>query len=43
VKRWRNNRVRGRHVPDSLRSGGDWPWMEDGTAMNWLELKRKAA
>lgn len=43
VKRWRNNRVRGRHVPDSLRSGGDWPWMEDGSAMNWLELKRKAA
>lgn len=39
VKKWRNNRVRGRHVPIAVRSGGDWPWMEDGAAMNWIRLK----
>lgn len=40
AKRWRGNRIRGRHFPDRLRSGGDWPWMEDGAAMEWLNLKR---
>ena len=43
VKRWRNERIRGRHIPDTLRSGGEWPWMEDGAAMEWLAMKRKAA
>lgn len=39
VKRWRGTRIRGRTVPTHLRSGGEWPWMEDGTAMNWLDMK----
>lgn len=39
VKRWRNNRVKGRHVPTEMRSGGDWPWMEDGAALNWIRIK----
>lgn len=40
VQRWRGSRIRGRHLPATLRSGGDWPWMEDGAAMEWLNLKR---
>ena len=43
VKRWRGNRIRGRHFPERLRSGGDWPWMEDGAAMNWINLKNGRA
>ncbi|WP_152203614.1 AAA family ATPase [Georgenia thermotolerans] len=39
VKRWRGNRIRGRYFPERLRSGGDWPWMEDGAAMNWIDMK----
>lgn len=42
VPRWRGSRIRGRRIPDSLRSGGDWPWMEDGSGMNWLDLKNRA-
>jgi len=41
VARWRGSRIRGRKIPDSLRSGGDWPWMEDGSGMNWLDLKNR--
>lgn len=42
VRRWRGNRIRGRYVPQALRSGGDWPWMEDGAAGNgWLERKHE--
>ncbi|MGC0251530.1 AAA family ATPase [Pseudactinotalea sp. Z1748] len=37
--RWRGSRIRGRQIPRTLRMGGDWPWMEDGTAMDWLRLK----
>ena len=40
VKRWRGLRVQGRHIPQQLRSGGDWPWMPDGAAGDgWLDLK----
>lgn len=42
VRRWRGSRIRGRRIPDSLRSGGDWPWMEDGSGMNWLDLKNRS-
>lgn len=41
VKRWRFNRIRGRHIPTHLRSGGEWPWMEDGAAQEWLRLKNE--
>lgn len=39
--RWRGSRIRGRRIPKTLRMGGDWPWMEDGTAMDWLRLKNE--
>jgi len=42
VHRWRGARIRGRRIPTHLRSGGDWPWMEDGAAMEWLRLKNNS-
>lgn len=39
LRRWRGTRIRSRTLPTHLRAGGDWPWMEDGVAMDWLRLK----